>query len=131
MQQEFYNLLLEEKKKGTTILYSTHILNEISKICDRVAIIKDGEILKIESINELKAKNLTFVTIESKNIKKIIKTLKVKDYQIENKSVKFAYSESINIILKILSEFDIDKLLIQEASLEDIFMHYYIKEETL
>ena len=40
MQQEFYALLLEEKQKGTTIFYSTHVLSEISKTCDRVGIIK-------------------------------------------------------------------------------------------
>ena len=43
MQNIFYELLLEEKKKGTTILYSTHILSEVSKICDRIGIIKDGK----------------------------------------------------------------------------------------
>ena len=46
MQNVFFDLLLEEKKKGTTILYSTHVLSEISKICDRVGFIKDGKIIK-------------------------------------------------------------------------------------
>jgi len=50
MQETFSNLLKEEKEKGTTILYSTHILSEVSKICDRVGIIKEGNLLKIESI---------------------------------------------------------------------------------
>ena len=52
MQQVFYDLLQEEKEKGTTIFYSTHILSEISKICDRVGIIKEGNLLKVESIKE-------------------------------------------------------------------------------
>ena len=50
MQNIFYNILKEEKKKGTTILYSTHILSEVSKICDRVGIIKDGQLVKIEEM---------------------------------------------------------------------------------
>ena len=53
MQQVFYDLLKEEKENGTTIFYSTHILSEISKICDRVGIIKDGHLLKVETIKEL------------------------------------------------------------------------------
>ena len=77
MQQIFYDLLKEEQEKGTTILYSTHILSEISKICDRVGIIKEGKLLKVESIKELQSKNLNLVTIKSNDIEKIIKELKV------------------------------------------------------
>ena len=130
-QQIFYDLIREEKAKGTTILYSTHILSEISKICDRVAIIKDGSLLKIETINELKDKNLAYITIESKDAKKILKILKIKDYQIDSKIIKFSYTQSFDYLIKKLSEFNIDKLLIQEASLEDMFIHYYKKEESL
>ena len=65
MQNVFYDLLKEEKAKGNTIFYSTHILNEVSKICDRVGIIKDGQLIKVEKIEELSQKSLTFVTITS------------------------------------------------------------------
>ena len=47
MQNVFYELLKEEKAKGNTIFYSTHILSEVSKICDRVGIIKDGKLIKV------------------------------------------------------------------------------------
>lgn len=60
MQQEFFKILKEEKEKGTTIFYSTHILSEVSKICDRVGIIKDGHLLKIESMEELHKKNFCY-----------------------------------------------------------------------
>ena len=56
MQNVFYDLLKEEKKKGTTIIYSTHILSEVSKICDRVGIIKDGELIKVENRRIIKEK---------------------------------------------------------------------------
>ena len=47
MQQRFFDLLRDENKKGATILFSSHILSEVQKLCDRVAIIKDGKIIKI------------------------------------------------------------------------------------
>ena len=78
MQKVFFNILKEEKKKGTTILYSTHILSEISKICDRVGIIKDGNLIKIEKIEEILDKNLTFIKITSNEIESIIKKIKNK-----------------------------------------------------
>ena len=125
MQHTFYELLKEEKEKGTTIFYSTHILSEVSKICDRVGIIKDGKLLKIETIENLQKNNLTYVTIESKDNEKIIKDLKL-DVNSMNKSfIKFKNSLSSNLLIKSLSKYEIDKILIEEATLEDIFLHYY------
>lgn len=125
MQQTFYELLKEEQKKGTTILYSTHILSEISKICTRVGIIKDGKLLKIETIEELQNKNLTIVTLTSKDIDKITKELKVDIELKENYTIKFKNNIEIDKLIKILGKYNIDKLLIEEATLEDIFLHYY------
>ena len=125
MQQTFYELLKEEQQKGTTILYSTHILSEISKICTIVGIIKDGQLLKIETIEELQNKNLTIVTLTSEEIDKIIKELKVDIKLKENNTIKFKNNLEVDKLIKILGKYNIDKLLIEEATLEDIFLHYY------
>lgn len=125
MQQVFYDLLKEEKEKGTTIFYSTHILSEISKICDRVGIIKNGTLLNIETIDELKKKNLTYVTIESNNIESIISKLELDEFEENNNTIRFKNNMNSNDLIKILSEFNIERLLIEEATLEDVFLHYY------
>jgi len=125
MQQTFYELLKEEKEKGTTIFYSTHILNEVDKICDRVGIIREGTLLKIETIEDMRNKNLTFVTLESKDIEKITKKLKLEYSLINEKIIRFKNELLPNTLIKELSKFEIDKILIEEATLEDVFMHYY------
>ena len=125
MQQEFYKLLLEEKEKGTTIFYSTHILGEISKVCDRVGIIKNGELLKIETVEEIRDKDLTFVTLESLEIDKIIEDLKLEVSYSKNNLIKFKNSFSSDLLIKKLSKYRIDKILIEEATLEEVFLHYY------
>ena len=125
IQQEFYKLVLEEKKKGTTIFYSTHVLSEISKICDRVGIIKSGRLLKIEPMNELIDKNLSYVTISSKECNNIIKELDINDAYYENNTVTFKNTINANTLIKKLSKYNIDKLFIEQASIEDIFLHYY------
>ncbi len=125
MQEVFYELLQKEKEKGTTIFYSTHILSEISRICDRVGIIKDGALLKIETINELRKKNLTYVTIASPDLDKIVKSLNIKDYEQSQNGIKFKNNILPNELIKKLSEFNITKILIEEATLEDVFLHYY------
>ena len=125
MQNVFYDLLKEEKKKGTTIFYSTHILSEVSKICDRVGIIKDGKLIKIENMEEVSKKNLTFVTVTSEQVKDIEKDLKQNVISKNEKTIKFANSISHDELIKSLSKYKIDRILIEEATLEDMFLHYY------
>lgn len=126
MQNVFYELLLEEKNKGTSIFYSTHILNEISKICDRVGIIKDGKLLKIETIKELSEKNFTYVTLElEKDIEKLIEELSLEVVSKEENKIKFKNNLKSDTLIKKISKYDIKNILIEEATLEDIFIHYY------
>lgn len=126
MQNVFYELLLEEKNKGTSIFYSTHILNEISKICDRVGIIKDGKLLKIETIKELSEKNFTYVTLElEKDIEKLIEELSLEVVSKEENKIKFKNDLKPDTLIKKISKYDIKNILIEEATLEDIFIHYY------
>ena len=125
MQNVFYDLLKEEKAKGNTIFYSTHVLNEISKICDRVGIIKDGQLIKIEKIEELSKKSLTFVTINSEQSKEIVKDLKIMNKSKENNIVKFGNDLPHDELIKRLAKYKIDRILIEEATLEEMFLHYY------
>ena len=66
MQKKFFDLLKEENKKGATILFSSHILSEVQKLCDRVAIIKEGKLVQVEKISTLKEKNYKKIRIETK-----------------------------------------------------------------
>lgn len=125
MQQEFFKILKEEKEKGTTIFYSTHILSEVSKICDRVGIIKDGHLLKIESMEELHKKNFCYIIIYSQEIDKIMLEITSEILYQENNIIKLKYEENINSLIKKLTKYKIDKLLIEEPSIEDLFLHYY------
>ena len=65
MQQKFFELLKEENKKGATILLSSHILGEVQKLCNRVAIIKEGKIIKLEKISTLQENNYKKFKLES------------------------------------------------------------------
>ena len=125
MQNVFYELLLEEKKKGTTILYSTHILSEVSKICDRIGIIKDGKIIKEDTVENIEKNSMTYLTIESDEIEKIKKELNLKIISEHNNVVKFINNLSPNAILNKISKYKINKLLIEEVTIEDLFMEYY------
>lgn len=125
MQKVFYDLLIEEKKKGTTILYSTHVLSEVSKICDRIGIIKDGKIIKEETVDNIEKNSMTYLTIESEDISKIKKKLKLKVISEHNNTIKFLNNIKPNELINKISNYSISKLLIEDVSIEDLFMEYY------
>lgn len=125
MQNIFFDILKEEKIKGTTIFYSTHILNEVSKICDRIGIIKEGKLIKIEETKTLSKKNFLFITIESNQCEQIQKELKIKPISKQGEILYFSYKKDIDKLIKQLANYNIKKLLIKEPTLEDLFLHYY------
>lgn len=125
MQEAFYEILLEEKKKGTTIFFSSHILSEIKRICDKVAIIKEGKIINIDDMNNIEDSDVVRIKITSDYNKDILKELKLSEDSIKNKTLEFIYKDDINNLMKILSKYNIKKLLIEELDIEEIFIHYY------
>lgn len=125
MQSIFHDILKEEQKNKTTILYSSHVLNEISTICNRIGFIKEGIIIKEDTIENIKKNNYTYLTIKSKNIKDIKDKLKLPIKKEENDKVTFINNLDINQLLKELIKYNIEELLIEEVTLEDLFTNYY------
>ena len=125
MQSVFNDILLKEKEKGTTIIYSSHVLSEVSNICDKVGFIKDGVIIKEDLIENIKKDNYTYLKITSKDIESIKKDLKLNVIKESNNEIIFMNNIDSNTLIKKLSKYNIDRLLIEEISLEDLFMNYY------
>ena len=125
MQEAFYEILIEEKKKGTTIFFSSHILSEIKRICDKVAIIKDGKIINIDDMNNFEDSDALRIKITSDYNEDILKELGLPEDSIKKGVLEFVYKEDINNLMKILSKYNIKKLLIEELDIEEIFIHYY------
>lgn len=125
MQNTFHDILLKEKEKGTTILYSSHVLNEVSNICDKVGFIKDGKIIKEDLMTNIKKSNYTYLKIVSNEIDNIKKALKLEVFKEEGNSITFINNLEPNRLLEILNKYKIDHLLIEEVPLEDLFINYY------
>lgn len=130
MQQKFFDLLLEENKKGATILLSSHVLSEVQRLCSRVAIIKEGKIIKLEKMSYLTENNYKKFKIETKEEirKEYFEHGGINNLEIEGKKVSFLFKGNINPIMKKISDMEILNIWIEEPSLEEIFMHYYEKE---
>jgi len=130
MQQKFFDLLLEENKKGATILLSSHVLSEVQRLCSRVAIIKEGKIIKLEKMSNLTENNYKKFKVEMKSEidNNHFNIGGVSNLVIKGNTVSFLFKGNINLIMKKISDVEISNAWIEEPSLEEIFMHYYEKE---
>lgn len=130
MQQRFFELIGEENKKGATVFFSSHILGEVQKMCSRVALIKDGKIIKLEKISTLHENNYKRISVEAKSPinQEAFNISGVSDFKIKDNTAHFIFKGNINTILKIITDTELRNISIVEPDLEEIFMHYYAKE---
>jgi ABC-2 type transport system ATP-binding protein len=127
VQQKFFNLLREENKKGVTVLFSSHILSEVQKLCSRVAIIKEGRIIKLEKMSALTEDNYKKIRLVMRDStqKEYFNIPGVSNLSQEDNEISFLYKGNPNDIIRKISQVSVINILIEEPSLEEIFMHYY------
>jgi ABC-2 type transport system ATP-binding protein len=130
MQQRFFELLEIENKKGATILFSSHILSEVQKLCNRVAIIKEGKLVTVEKISTLQENNYKKFKIDTKATidQNVFNLTGVSNLEVKGHMVSFLFRGDVNSVLKKIAEIDIVNIWIEEPDLEEIFLHYYEKE---
>lgn len=126
IRNAFFELLKEENQRGATIFFSSHILSEVQSMCSRVAIIKEGELIKVESIETLIKNQFKKVTITFDGQKG--RTFKIeggKNPVWTGNTLQLLYGGEIGNMLEMLSHTEVKDLLIEEPSLDEVFMHYY------
>lgn len=126
MQKEFFDILQERNKAGTTIFLSSHILSEIQRNCTRAAIIRDGRIIACDSVDALSKTSAKRITVHGKI--DLEELCGIRDRKDTEDSVSFLYSGDMNSLLRALSSGKVDDLTVTEPDLEEVFLHYYEKE---
>ncbi|MDA3846522.1 MAG: ABC transporter ATP-binding protein [Vallitaleaceae bacterium] len=127
MQNIFLALVQEEKKRGKTILMSSHIFEEVQRSCDRAGIIREGRLVSVEDVNnlnEMKAKTYIVTTASKSDIIKLdssnLDTKVLSDLKVQV-STSYPYQPFFSL----LATCDVTGLEIKHDSLEDVFMKYY------
>ena len=129
IQQTFYDLLKEENERGTTIFLSSHVLSEVQRLCDRVAILREGKLVGVQSMKELRGNGYKKISLTAKNaipedLFSIPGTANL-EWDKSKTSVSFMFSGTVMTIMNQLHRLELEDILIEEPSLEEIFLHYY------
>lgn len=127
MQREFYALLKERNGDGATVFLSSHVLSEVQRYCKHAAVIREGRILISDSVERLGHTGAKRVTL--RGVSEMPKLDNVRDVSLSNNAVSFLYSGKPDVLIKTLSVLQIEDITIGEPDLEEVFMHYYVKEE--
>ena len=126
MQRKFFDLIRKENARGVTVFFSSHILGEVQRLCNRVGIIREGKIVEISDIRSLQQNNYKKVRVTAEGLKPAdFKLAGVTNVQSDNGTTSFFFKGDINVVLKKLSSLRIEDVSIEEPTLEEIFMHYY------
>ncbi|MBQ7774403.1 MAG: ABC transporter ATP-binding protein [Lachnospiraceae bacterium] len=112
MQEAFFRLLQEANREGTTCFLSSHVLSEVKKYCHNAAIIKNGRVLKVDTVEKLSHTKL-----------RLVKTWK------NGKEESFTHTGAMSELLQKLTCMAPEDVLIEEPSLEELFMQYYEEEK--
>ena len=130
IQKRLFELLEDARENGTTVFLSSNNLVEVENLCDRVAVIKDGKIIDTIVIEKLSKKLGLRVVIKSNEInEEKIREISGEVISKEKNEFVFHYNKEVDTLIKELSMYKIEKLLISEQTLEDTFMNYYERKE--
>ena len=128
MQREFFAILRERNREGATVFLSSHVLSEIQHNCTRAAIIREGNLLACGSVEELSRTNARRVTLRGSA--EIQALSGIRDYRTTEEGLSFLYSGDMQPLLSCLAKGRVEDLTIAEPDLEEVFLHYYEREES-
>lgn len=127
MQKVTYDILRGEKEKGKTIFMSSHILAEVEEVCDRVAIIRNGELQvteDIESLRDKMGKKLTVEFTEQVDLEQF-RIDGVNQLEVDGNGLSMVITKNLDEVIKKVSQHEIITMNLETFSLEQMFMRYY------
>lgn len=128
MQKTFAELMREEKARGVTIFLSSHMLTEVQSICERVGILREGQLRAVENVHDLLGVNFKWITFKFREA--VSESLldgapNVSEVTVDNHSLKFRLTGDIDPVLRAVNHLYIADIHTQEPTLEEIFLTYY------
>jgi ABC-2 type transport system ATP-binding protein len=132
MQRAFYDLLDERKGTGRTIFFSSHVLSEVERVCDRVAIIRAGELVALSNVAELLARRRRQVEMRVEGELPVLAGVPgVSNVQVRDDRVSCQLEGDVGPFVAAIAHARVRDLTIEPARLEEAFLEYYADESEL
>ncbi|HEX6482539.1 MAG TPA: ABC transporter ATP-binding protein [Ktedonobacteraceae bacterium] len=128
LQRTFNEFLLEEQARGKTIFMSSHIMSDVEKVCQRVAVIRKGELVTLEAVEALREKAGQRVTVEfgdQVNVEELAHIPGVSNVTRNNSAYHMNVSGTMDPMIKAFSRHEVIRLQAEEAPLEEVFLKFY------
>ena len=130
MQEEFHEVVAEERERGTTILLSSHDLDEVERLCDRVAIIRAGRLVAVEHVADLTRRRFRHVMVEFAQPPERRRLRRARRAFATSRSrgcrARFGVDAgALDAVVKALARHAVVDLELAHPSLEEIFLTYY------
>jgi len=126
IQREFFALLRERNEEGATVFLSSHVLSDIGRYCGRAAILRDGRLVREDSIENLAGTGLKHVTLRGVPFLPPIEG--AQDFQWQDTDVRFLYSGRADALIRALAAVTFEDITVTDPDVEEGFLHYYEKE---
>ena len=132
VQQEFHHLVRESTARGATVLLSSHLLDDVQRTADRVGIIRDGRLVTVERLDDLRAKAIHHLTarLDGPFDRSAFAAVPgIRELHFERGSIDCRVpAASLDQIIKLLARSHVNDVSITEADLEEMFLSYYAAE---
>jgi ABC-2 type transport system ATP-binding protein len=130
-QEAFHGFLREERDRGKTVFFSSHILGEVRRVCDRVGIIRDGRLITVERVEELLARGGKQVGLHTETplTESDLDLEGVVGFESEGREARFTFTGDYNDLFAALADHRIVDVEIDEPPIEEVFMHFYGGED--
>ncbi len=129
MQEAFFDLLMERNRDGMTCFLSSHVLSEVKRYCRHVCILRDGELVKVDTVENLTRTKLRKVRISGPAF--IPQMEGISEVTALGDGFSFSWHGEVAALLEALRGMEVKDLLISEPALEEVFMHFYSNETSV
>jgi len=130
MQHAFYALMDDQRAKGRTIFFSSHVLSEVERICDRVAIIRSGHLMALQDVDELLARRKRTVQLRWRGVAPDLDGVPgLADIKVDGNRMSATLLGDVSGFVRAIASPSLEDLLIEPARLEDAFLEYYAGDD--
>jgi ABC-2 type transport system ATP-binding protein len=128
VQEEFLDLVAETRAEGRTVFFSSHVLSEVEKVCDRVGIIREGQLVALETTTSLLEKRFRTLTLQfaERVDPALFRALPVvTEAESQDSTVRLRVGGELDEVIKLAARYTVLDLEFARPSLEEIFLTYY------